>query len=73
MTLPSREDVRADIELLRRNAWDHNEGAPLPFSSQSEWTRNTSNGSDGYDSHVPSKLVCSYSSHSGATALLYHG
>ncbi len=31
--LPSREDVKADIELLRRNAWTHNVGAPVPFSS----------------------------------------
>ena len=31
--LPSRDDVKADIELLRRNAWTHNIGAPVPFSS----------------------------------------
>ena len=31
--LPSREDVKADIELLRRNAWTHTVGAPVPFSS----------------------------------------
>lgn len=31
--LPSRDNVKADIDLLRRNTWDHNEGAPLPFSS----------------------------------------
>lgn len=31
--LPSRDDVKADIELLRRNAWTHNVGAPIPFSS----------------------------------------